>query len=146
VRFTEVVGRDVVSTTNATKVGRVSSFVVDPMAQRVVAVVLKKTPGNADVVLWESLTAVGPDALTVTDSDLFTGKDHAAIVELTGKDHGLKKKRVLTEDGDEIGSVEDVEFDPQSGVVTALLTGADPVAGSRLLGVGGYAVVVRRLP
>lgn len=145
-RFTEVVGRDVVSTTNAIRVGRVSSFVVDPAAQRVVAVLLKKTPGDADVVLWESLTAVGPDALTVADSGLFTGKDHAAIVALTGKDQELKNKRVLTEDGDEIGSVEDVEFDPQSGVVTALITGSDPVAGSRLLGVGGYAVVVRRVP
>ncbi|MGI8459876.1 MAG: PRC-barrel domain-containing protein [Propionibacteriaceae bacterium] len=133
-----------VSTSSATKVGRVSSFVVDPSAQRVVAVLLKKTPGDADVVLWQALTAVGPDAITVTDSDVFTGKDDAEVSALIGKDHELKRKRVLTEDGEEIGSVEDVEFDAESGIVTALLTGEDSVAGSRLLGVGGYAVVVRR--
>jgi sporulation protein YlmC with PRC-barrel domain len=53
-------------------------------------------------------------------------------------------KRVLTSTGDEIGKIRDVDFDPASGVLTALLVdNGSEVEAARLLGVGSYAVVVR---
>jgi len=51
-------------------------------------------------------------------------------------------KRVLTERGMELGSVTDVDFDPETGSVTSLLTKTETIAGQRLIGLGGYAVVV----
>jgi sporulation protein YlmC with PRC-barrel domain len=52
-------------------------------------------------------------------------------------------KRVLTEGGDGLGTVNDVEFDPADGSIRAILTGTEEIAGPRMLGLGSYAVVVR---
>ena len=53
------------------------------------------------------------------------------------------KKRVLTSAGDELGTIKDIDFDPETGALTTfLLEGASDVAADRLIGVGSYAVVV----
>ncbi|MGH3813515.1 MAG: PRC-barrel domain-containing protein [Pseudonocardiaceae bacterium] len=51
-------------------------------------------------------------------------------------------KRVLTERGMELSTVTDVDFDPETGAVTTLITKTETIAGDRLIGLGGYAVVV----
>jgi sporulation protein YlmC with PRC-barrel domain len=51
-------------------------------------------------------------------------------------------KLVLTERGMELGSITDVDFDPETGAVTTLLTKTETIAGQRMIGLGGYAVVV----
>ncbi len=141
-RFSEAGGRNVVSTSTATTVGRVHGFVVDPLARRVVALELKKTDGPGDTLSWEAMTAFGRDAVTVPGAEAITTAA-GRVGELTGKVHAMLGKRVLTERGDEVGKLEDVEFDATSGQVTALLTKTEEIDGARLLGVGSYAVVVR---
>ncbi len=142
-RFTEVIGRSVVSTSAAVAVGKVKSLVVDPKSAQVVAVLLKKTEGDGELLLWSELTAFGPDAVTVAEASAIRVED-PSVDNLLGKDHELKSKRVLTEDGFELGKVVDVEFDPDTGTVIALLLTDESVAGDRLLGVGSYAVIVAR--
>ena len=51
-------------------------------------------------------------------------------------------KRVFTEEGFEIGTVGDIEFDASTGAVHKLVLGDDQINGTRILGVGSYAVVV----
>jgi hypothetical protein len=62
---------------------------------------------------------------------------------LPRKDHHLLGKRVLSTGGDDLGKVDDVEFDPGTGTITALLLPGGEVAGIRLVGVGSYAVVLQ---
>ena len=50
---------------------------------------------------------------------------------------------MLTAGGDDIGTVDDVEFDADTGAITSLLLSSGDVSGARLVGVGSYAVVVR---
>lgn len=140
-RFEDAVGHDVMSTSTAVAVGRVKSFIVDPATSRVAALVLKKTPAKATLLLWSDLTAFGPDAVTVAGPDQLR-ESSPEVEHLVGKDHALKRKRVLTEAGFDLGTVGDVEFDPADGRITALLVGDQSVAGSRLMGVGSYAVIV----
>ncbi len=140
-RFSEASGRQVVSTSTAATVGKVDDFVVDPRRRAVVALVLKKTE-SGDTLLWSSLTAFGTDAVTVTGAEQITAPP-PEIQALSGKDHRILGKRVLTTSGDDIGKVNDIEFDPETGTITALvLTGGD-MAGISLVGVGSYATVVR---
>jgi sporulation protein YlmC with PRC-barrel domain len=143
--FSDAKGRKVVSSSDAATVGKVSRFLVDPALRAVVAVELKKSD-TGDVLRWSDITAFGTDAVTVTDATKL-GDGGPAVQALSGKDHRVLGKRVLTSGGDELGKLEDVDFDPQSGALTALLvsSGAD-VAAERLLGVGSYAVVVRDEP
>lgn len=139
-RFSAAVGRQVVGSDAADTVGQVAGFVVDPAGHRVVAVQVK-TSGPGTVVPWASIGTFGDDAVIVRGSDA-VGEPDAAIAALTGKDHTLVGKRVLTVAGNELGIVADVDFNPGSGAITALLGECGEVAGVRLVGVGSYAVVV----
>jgi uncharacterized protein YrrD len=139
-RFSEATGRQVVSTSTAATLGKVDEFLIDPSARSVVALRLKKA-GDGDTVRWADISAFGADAVTVPGADALTeiGPD---LAELTGKDHRVLGKRVLSTAGDELGTIEDVEFDPETGTITTLLLTVGQVAGVRLIGVGSYAVVV----
>lgn len=141
-RFSDAKNHKVVSSSSAATVGKVKGFVVDPATRSVVGLRLKKTE-DGDILRWDALTAFGSDAVTVTGPDVIVSEDEQ-VDALSGKDHAVLGKRVLSTWGDELGEVKDVEFDEATGAVTALLVkGNDDVAGERLVGVGSYAVVVR---
>lgn len=139
-RFSAAVGRQVVGADAADTVGQVAGFVVDPVGRRVFAVQVKKS-GSATSLPWSNISAFGDDAVIVGGADAIGDPDQA-IVALTGKDHDLVGKRVLTSAGNELGTVGDVDFDPASGAITSLILDTGDVAGLRLVGVGSYAVVV----
>jgi sporulation protein YlmC with PRC-barrel domain len=147
-RFSQAKGHKVVASSTATTVGKVSELLVDPVTRSVVAVRLKKSE-HGDYLRWADMVAFGSDAVTVTD-DSSLGDGGPTVRALAGKTHRVLGKRVLTDGGDELGTVDDVEFDADTGTLTSLLLGSagkggDPsdVAASRLLGIGSYAVVVR---
>lgn len=141
-RFSESRKRQVVGTSDASQVGRLRHFVVSPSNRTVTALVLDKTPGDEVLVDWSELQAFGRDAITVTSAESFRaphGQDEEQAIK--GKLDVLGKP-VLTERGDGLGELEDVDFDAETGEITALQTSREEVRGHRLIGVGSYAVVV----
>ena len=84
-----------------------------------IALALKKTDGG-DTLPWSNIVGFGADAVTVSDADQI-GDASRQVDALSGKDRALLGKRVLSTSGDELGKVDDVEFDPASGRVTTLL-------------------------
>jgi sporulation protein YlmC with PRC-barrel domain len=143
-RFSESLGRKIVSLATAETIGTLGEFVVDPQSQRVVALGVSKYK-NGDTLPWNSIESFGPDAVTVSDETRIAAAD-PGIAQLSGKDHAFLGKRVLATSGDELGQVDDVDFDPDSGVLlTIALPGAE-ISAERLVGVGSYAVVVEAEP
>ncbi|QHE72750.1 PRC-barrel domain-containing protein [Rhodococcus sp. WAY2] len=96
-RFSAAVGRQVVGSDAADTIGQVAGFVVDPAVRRVVAVQVKK-PGEGTMVPWANIGTFGDDAVIVGGPDA-VGEPDAAIAALTGRDHTLIGKRVLTTAG-----------------------------------------------
>ncbi len=139
--FSDATGRQVVSTSTAATLGKIDEFVIDPHAQAVVAVTLKKTD-HGDTLRWSDITVFGADGVTVSGAEQITDTP-PELAALATKTHRVVGKRVLATTGDELGTVDDVEFDPTTGTITALLLTSGEVAGTRLIGVGSYAVVVR---
>jgi uncharacterized protein YrrD len=140
--FSQARKRNVVNTSTATRVARVDGFVVLPGPARVALLRLGKVSGGGTLLAWEDLQGFGPDAVTVaTDAVIRPARD---AVEQRAEDNDLEiiGKRVLTERGMELGPVTDADFDPETGAVTSLITKAETIAGSRLIGLGSYAVVV----
>ena len=141
-RFSEAKNRKVMSTTGAITVGKVRDVVVDPRKAHVVAVTLKKTEGDGDTLTWNNMKSFGRDAITIDSADVITVAEGELAV-LSDKHHKLIGKRVLTDGGDELGKVKDIEFDPESGAVRAVITNNEEIAGGRMIGLGSYALVVR---
>jgi sporulation protein YlmC with PRC-barrel domain len=129
------------STSEAVTVGRVKSLVVDVPAARVVALQLRKTPGEGNLLTWEHMSAFGRDAITVEAGSVITVAT-GDLARLSDKHHDAIGKRVLTTEGVELGSVQDIDFDLADGSIVSVLTETDEVAGSRLLDLGSYAIVV----
>jgi uncharacterized protein YrrD len=139
-RFSDAMGRQVVSTSTAATVGKVDEFVIDPARRAVIALLLKKTD-HGDTLRWGDLTAFGADAVTVAGADRIVAAD-AEVTALSGKNHRVIGKRVLSTLGDELGIVSDIEFDPQSGAILAVMLHDSSLEGARVIGLGSYAVVV----
>ncbi len=140
--FSQARKRDVVNTATATRVARVDGFVVLPGPARVALLRLGKVSGAGTLVAWDDVQGFGPDAVTVaTDAVIRPARD-AWEQRAEDGDWEILGKRVLTERGMELGAVTDVDFDPETGAVTTLITKTETITGERLIGLGGYAVVV----
>jgi uncharacterized protein YrrD len=140
--FSQAHKRDVVNTATALRVARVNGFVVLPGPARVALLRLGKVRGAGTLLAWDDVQGFGPDAVTVaTDAVIRPARD---ALEQRAEDGDLEilGKRVLTERGTELGAVTDVDFDPETGAVTTLITKTETLAGERLIGLGSYAVVV----
>jgi uncharacterized protein YrrD len=137
----EAIGRSVVARDTAETVGAIHGAVVDAAAGRIVALQVGKGH-KGRLADWGALTGVGPDAVVVeSEAGLRppAGEHEEAVVK---GDVPLLGGRVLTERGDELGSLDDVEFDESTGALVALVSGPTSVPAARLRSIGGYAVVV----
>ena len=134
-------GRPVVARDTAETVGDVQGAVIDVPTRRVVALQVGKGR-KARVVDWTSLSGLGPDAAVIQSGSAI--RDPAGDHE-TGFVRGdltLLGARVLTDRGDEVGSLDDVEFDEASGLLVALVVGEHRFPAAGLHAIGDYAVVV----
>jgi sporulation protein YlmC with PRC-barrel domain len=134
------VGKPAIARETAEQLGAVQHFVVDAGARRVQALAVSVGRGT-QLVDWTQVQSIGPDAVIVDGSHEPTGDDDRAV---RGDLHPLEK-RVLSDRGNEIGTLDDVEIDDEGNVRT-LVVGDEHVDGARLEGVGSYAVVIAADP
>ena len=119
--------------------GEVGQFVVDAAGRRVAAVVVGKGR-KARVVDWDAIVGFGPDAVMVESED--RAREPA---EGETKADWLGR-RLLDDHGFELGAVDDVEFDAESGALRSIgVKDREAVAAERVRGAGSYAVVVGSL-
>jgi len=111
-------GTAVISISEATKQGRVRDLLLDPNRRRVVALSIASTGGGpAKLIFTKDIHSVGPDAVTVRDSELLRDEHptHGNGEVYLSRLRGMK---VITESGRVMGSVADVEIDPTSFAIT----------------------------
>jgi sporulation protein YlmC with PRC-barrel domain len=133
--------RRVFTTGTAFTIGQIEDLIVDPRSRAIVALRLHGAR-NGDTLHWADIITVGPDAITVASADAVRDAE-GRTAELLAGDYHIMGKRLITEVGDDVGRVLDVDFDPRSGSVRALVTTAGRVDGGRLLACGSYAAIVR---
>jgi sporulation protein YlmC with PRC-barrel domain len=136
VRFSECTHRVVLNTSTAEEVGRLDAFAVDPDEHRVHALIVGKSDGGT-VLPWSDVKSFGPDAITVDDSDVIRDPANERDEPTT-----LVGQRLLTDQGYEIGALDDVEFDEASGALRGLIASERAIDAQALIGVGSYAVIV----
>jgi uncharacterized protein YrrD len=141
--FAAAKDRKVVSRATAESLGAVSHMMIDKARRRVVAIVIHEKRQRY-IVDWKNVTGFGSDAVIIKSEDSLrepaNDQEQAAVdgkLELIGK-------RTLSESGTEQGSIVDVEFDPDTGKLDALLIAEDRLPATDLLGVGSYAAVLKQ--
>jgi len=139
--FRRAAGRKVISRASARVLGAVHDLLVDAEQERIAAVIIGRGR-KAQLVDWAQLSGFGPDAVMVSDEGaLRPPSDDRERAAADGK-LGLVGKRTLTERGNEVGTLEDITFDPETGVVEMLRIGDREIPAGSLLGSGPYAVVI----
>jgi len=136
--------RPVVATDTAEQLGVVEGVVVDPAQRRILAVHLGAKTDT--FVSWDDVHSVGSDAVMVSSSAAARAPRGPFEERAAAGVHIAPGKRLLDDGGDELGEVDDVEFDDSTGAVEGLSVGDTTVTSDRLRGVGSYAVVVAREP
>jgi sporulation protein YlmC with PRC-barrel domain len=139
--FIDMRSRPVVATSSATTLARVGDVVVDPRSRSIVALRVQGS-GSDDVVHWPDIAGIGPDAVTVASADAVRDAE-GRVADLLSGSYGILGKRLLADNGDELGRVMDIRFEPTTGAVTEVITTGGRVEGHRLMGCGSYAAVVR---
>ena len=139
--FQRAAGRKVLSRASAQELGVVEHLLIDAQRPQITAVIIGKGK-KAQLVEWAQLSGFGPDAVMVRDeAALRPPADDRERAAASGK-LDLVGKRVLTEKGNELGTLEDVTFDPETGALAALRVGDREIPADCVLGSGSYAVVV----
>ncbi|MFF1450435.1 PRC-barrel domain-containing protein [Streptomyces sp. NPDC058274] len=137
--FSQAQGLPVVTLGEADEIGVVKSLAIDAEAGLVTHARISGARGRKETALdWSAFHAFGPDAALVRSD---TAPDTATQAASTP--HDVLRARVLTEDGDERGTVKDIAFDPGTGRIETIYTALGEIPGDRLLGLGDYALVVR---
>jgi uncharacterized protein YrrD len=134
-------GRKVVSRASAKELGAVNHLLVDAQQRQIIAVVIGRGK-KARLVEWSQLSGFGPDAVMVVDEDVL--RPAADDRERSGVEGKLELlgKRALSEWGNELGKIDDVSFDADTGALEDLVIGDRRVPAGALLGSGSYAAVL----
>ncbi|MEU3201946.1 PRC-barrel domain-containing protein [Streptomyces sp. NPDC006996] len=139
--LSEIMDRPVMDTDAAQSIGKVEGLVITARPPHIAALRLKKTNGGGTLLTWQDVHAIGPDAIMArANAREGTTED---IAERAAACRSLPGRRILSERGTEIGLLQDIDFDPESGKVLSLLTSSGTLPGQGLLGIGSYAVVVQ---
>lgn len=141
-RFTTVSGRKVVSRTSAEELGKLAHIVIDVKRCQVASLVVGK--GRKALLLeWEQVSGFGPDAVMIADETaLQEPRDDREQGAADGKLE-LVEKRALSDTGNDVGTITDVVFDPDTGVIESILLDDREEPAASLLGIGSFAVIVR---
>ena len=148
-RVSQMLGMSVMSAANGASLGRVEDLLVDgpggqvvdgPGGQVIAVVVRRGTLASARVLSYEEVQVVGPDAVIARSEDRIVNPRewHERGLEATPSS-ALKDRRVVTDDGRQLGRIKDVFVDGATGTVRGYEIGSGGLAGL----VGGRATLSR---
>lgn len=153
-KASELRGRVVLTLSDAAKVGHVDDVLLDATYRTVLGFRIKKGAfSQTEAVLRSNVAAVGRDAVTVSSPDVINMQDR--LEELSGASAlaVAQRTKVVTEGGELLGTISDVEIDAEALSVTSYVLDAslwqrlrhqEPTFGAQhvvKLGEGGIMIV-----
>jgi uncharacterized protein YrrD len=142
-RLRDAEGERVLSRATAEQLGTLRHVVVDPLTRRIVALHVDGRRKRAQFVDWERIVGFGPDAIVVESEDALRGPAGDAEVAIASGKRPVIGQLALSERGDGMGAVQDLEFDEASGALLGVVTEAGTHPPERLRAIGRYCVILR---
>lgn len=120
-KASDLKGRAVVTLSDAAKVGQVDDVLFDAEYRKVLGFRVKQGGllARSEAVSRESVAGVGADALTVTSPEAINAEERFAGFVGAATLGQVKGTKVVTEGGDLLGSVDELELDDEARAVTA---------------------------
>ncbi|MDP9005564.1 MAG: PRC-barrel domain-containing protein [Actinomycetota bacterium] len=134
-------GTRVMSKASAERVAKLERVVFDAPPRRVLAVQVGKR-----FVDWSAVSGLGTDAVVIESEEHLRPAADAREERALGGDLDWKGKRVLSDHGNEVGTVTEIELDENTGAIEVVETTSGRVSADRLLALGSYCLVVRQEP
>jgi uncharacterized protein YrrD len=138
--LTTTLGEKAVSKASAETLGSVTGVIIDAASRTITALQVGKGR-KAKVVSWDSVSGVGSAAVVVDDDDALHDPNEREQ-RYVGGDVDVIGGLVLSDLGNAHGNVVDVEYDENTGTITAIRTESGAIESERLRAVGSYAWVV----
>jgi sporulation protein YlmC with PRC-barrel domain len=132
----------VIARANAEQLGTVSGVTVAEGDHRFRSLHIGGPKRHPRFVDWAAIASFGEDAVIVEDATVVREAADEREEALGRSRGGFLDQRVLTTIGDELGKVDNLDFDPGSGRIETIGVAERRLAGGQLRGVGAYAVVV----
>lgn len=129
IRLTQLIGQSVICLTDAERTGRVKGVVL---------------AGDHIVGVHDGHGIIDASAIRSFEGDAVTYE--GTVGEKSDDADSPLGRRVLDDDGDELGRLADLEVDASGHVDTIILDDGRTVDGSALRAVGSYAVIVHARP
>lgn len=139
--LSQVRGQRVMTVDDARQVGSVRRLVIDSDSRLVVGAHLDGAQGDATLLPWSSVNALGPDALMIQSAGVLRQPDETVRQLIDGGTFDIEGRAVYSDAGDALGPLEDVEFDERSGTITALHVPGHVLPVARLV-IGPQAIIV----
>ncbi len=132
-------GRRVLDLTPATTVGTGSDVVLDPATRRIVGFHLGGVKGPASWLAWDGIKRT---RCRRGDHRALRRAHRTARAQSRPRADKVIGGRVLTDSERELRNLVDFEIDADTGQITAITIGDQPLPAEALIGVGRYATVV----
>jgi sporulation protein YlmC with PRC-barrel domain len=135
-KASKLTGMPVISIADGIKAGQVADLRIAATSPQVQALMLK-TGREHTVVPFESIRTIGPDAIMIESLDVLCADDELASGDVVRHFTSLVGRETAGDDGRYLGDVRDLEVDPSSGRIDAILLHRGGV-----MGIGGEDVNV----
>jgi uncharacterized protein YrrD len=115
-----LIGKDILTLEDGTKLEKVNGVIVDPGGQRLVALVVDQggLMSSTRVVPIEEVSSFGRDAVVIgARGSIVTTAEAPGLKQLVEQSEKIVDKKVFTVTGDEQGTIADIYFDESSGKV-----------------------------
>lgn len=140
--FTSAIGRKVIDSATADDVGEVKAFVVDEAGRKITRIQIAGRSRHAQLVDWDDVDSFGDDVVLISSRGAIHESTEERTTDIVKGDIHYIGSRILSVEGVELGTVEDVHFDTETGEVMALMGDSGRVEGTRIRSLGTYAAVV----
>ncbi|MEW2635779.1 hypothetical protein AB0903_30115 [Streptomyces sp. NPDC048389] len=138
--LSQITDLPVMDTAEALQVGVVGGLVLAAHPPRVLALRLKKSGRSGSFLTWENVQAIGHDAVMAHTHALRDADDDLAAPAAVCKD--LMGRRILTDQGVEAGTLQDIDIDTDTGAVLTVYSANSRYPGTALTGIGSYALII----
>jgi uncharacterized protein YrrD len=122
-KISEVLKKPITSQAEGKEVGKAKDVILDETAHRILGFLMKEKSmtGPATILPFSSISSIEQDAVIIENESMIVEVDSDPFLKEAVEDKNkMKGKKMISEEGDELGSVGDLLFDEKTGKILDL--------------------------